>query len=84
MLLKVNPVVHVREVVAAIEAVVLEARGTLSFTETALGLPEEMDETPLLAALGALPHTSLAEGVATTIVIMRQAVQDGRLAPQPP
>jgi UDP-glucuronate 4-epimerase len=77
-------VVRVSEVVAAIEAVVPDARGTLSFVDTPLGFPEEMDETPLVGALGPLPRTSLADGVATTIETFRQAIQDGLLAPELP
>jgi UDP-glucuronate 4-epimerase len=77
-------VVHVSEVVAAIEAVVPDARGTLSFVDAPLSFPEDMDQTPLLTALGPLPRTPLADGVAATIETFRQAVQDGRLAPTLP
>lgn len=77
-------VVHVSEVVAAIEAVVPDGRGTLSFVDTPLGFPEEMDETPLVEALGPLPHTSLIDGVAATVETFRQAIRSGRLAPQLP
>ena len=77
-------VVHVSEIVAAIEAVVPDARGTLSFVDAPLSFPEEMDETPLVSALGALPHTPLSEGVAATVETFRRALQDGRLEPRLP
>jgi UDP-glucuronate 4-epimerase len=77
-------VVHVGEVVAAIEDVVPDARGQLSFGDTPLSFPEEMDDTPLLRMLGTVPHTSLADGVAMTIDTFRQAIADGRLEPRLP
>lgn len=77
-------VVHVREIVAAIESVVPAARGLLSFSETPLDFPEEMDETPLLGLLGLLPRTPLDAGIATTISTFQQALADGRLAPRLP
>jgi nucleoside-diphosphate-sugar epimerase len=77
-------VVHVSEIVAAIEAAVPGMRGQLSFTDVPLGFPEEMDDTPLLSALGPLPRTPLAEGVATTIATFEQVIADGRLAPRLP
>lgn len=77
-------VVHVREIVAAIESVVPAARGLLSFSETPLDFPEEMDETPLLDLLGLLPRTPLDAGIATTISTFQQALADGRLAPRLP
>jgi UDP-glucuronate 4-epimerase len=74
-------VVHMREIVEAIEAAAPAMRGKLSFTDVKLGFPEEMDGTPLLSVLGPLPHTSLAEGIAATMTTFQQALADGRLAP---
>jgi nucleoside-diphosphate-sugar epimerase len=74
-------VVHIREIIAAIEAAAPAIQGHLNFTDVPLGFPEEMDETPLLSVLGPLPHTSLAEGVATTMTTFQQALADERLAP---
>ncbi len=79
-----SSVVHIREIIAAIEAEVPSMRGRLSFTDVPLGFPEEMDDTPLIGALGPLPRTSLAEGTATTIATFQQAIADGRLAPRLP
>lgn len=77
-------VVDVGEIIATIGAVAPEAQGTLSFTGAPLSFPAEMDETPLISTLGPLPHTSLADGVHTTIETFRQAVQTGRLAARLP
>lgn len=77
-------IVHIGEIVAAIEAAVPSMRGKLSFTDVPLSFPEEMDDTPLLSLLGPLPHTSLAEGIATTIATFQEAIADGRLAPRLP
>ena len=77
-------VVHVREIVAAIETVAPAMRGQLSFTDNPLPFPEEMDGTPLLSVLGPLPYTPLADGIATTMTTFQQAIADGRLAPRLP
>lgn len=77
-------VVHIREIIAEIEAAAPAMRGQLRFTDVPLGFPEEMDETPLLSVLGPLPHTSLAEGVATTMTAFQRALADGQLAPRLP
>ena len=77
-------VVHVGEIVAAIEDAAPEARGQLTFAETPLSFPEEMDDTPLLRVLGPLPRTNLPDGVALTMDTFRQAIRDGRLQPRLP
>ena len=79
-----SSVVHMREIVAAIEAAAPSMRGQISFTDVKLGFPEEMDDTPLYSVLGQLPHTSLTEGIAATITTFQQALADGRLAPRLP
>jgi nucleoside-diphosphate-sugar epimerase len=72
--------VHVRDIVAAIEAAEPGARGRITFAEAPLPFPEDMDEAPLAAALGPLPNTPLAEGVPATIQMFKQALAAGRLA----
>ena len=74
-------VVHMREVVAAIEAAEPASAGQITFEDVPLPFPEEMDDTPLIAALGPLPFTPLKEAVAETIRIFKAAVADGRLDP---
>jgi nucleoside-diphosphate-sugar epimerase len=75
-------VVRAGEIVAAIEDAVPEMRGKLTFVDTPLSFPEEMDGTPLISALGSLPHTSLSDGVALTIDTFREAIRDGRMSPE--
>jgi UDP-glucuronate 4-epimerase len=77
-------VVHVREIVEAIEAEVPAMRGKIGFKDERLAFPEELDDTPLISALGPLPRTSLADGVAQTLATFRKAIADGRLAAQLP
>jgi nucleoside-diphosphate-sugar epimerase len=72
-------VVHMREVVNAIEAVEPDMRGKISFDDIQLPLPEEVDGAPLAGVLGPLPYRTLAEGVEATIGIFKRAVQDGEL-----
>jgi nucleoside-diphosphate-sugar epimerase len=73
-------IVSMAEIVAAIEAVEASSRGQITFEEIILPFPEEMDGSAISNALGALPHTPLAEGVARTIAIFKEAIAAGRLA----
>ena len=57
------------EVVAAIEAAAPEVAGLVTWEDSALPFPAELEATTLDEVLGggALPRTSLADGVAATI-----------------
>lgn len=70
-------VVHMREVVAAIEAAEPASRGQISFEGKSLPFPEEADDSPIVSTLGPLSHTPLAEGVSTTIAIFKEAIAAG-------
>jgi len=72
-------VAEMAEVVGAIEAVVPAARGTITFDPQPLPLPAGLDDTRLRTLLGALPDTSLQDGVQATITLFQQAQADGRL-----
>ena len=74
-------VVSMAEIVAAIEAVEPAMRDQITFEAAGLPFPVEMDDTPATAALGPLPRTPLAEGVARTIEIFKQALAAQRLQP---
>jgi nucleoside-diphosphate-sugar epimerase len=74
-------VVTMAEVVAVIEAVEPSSRGQISFEDRPLPFPEEADESAIVAALGPLPHTSLAEGIAATMATFRDALATGRFTP---
>jgi nucleoside-diphosphate-sugar epimerase len=73
-------VVHMTEIVSAIETVEPSLRGQISFDPKPLPFPEEMDGAPLASVIGTLPYTALQDGVAATIAIFKEAVADGRLA----
>lgn len=73
-------VVHMREVVAAIEAAEPASRGKISFEDTSLPFPEEADDSPIAGLLGSPPYTPLTEGVAATITIFRKAIASGRIS----
>lgn len=74
-------VAHMSEVVAAIEAAAPEARGTITYADTPLALPEEFDAAPLVDLIGPLPYTPLREAVAETIALFRDRVRSGQMAP---
>ena len=73
-------VVHMREVVAAIEAAEPASRGKISFEDTSLPFPEEADDSPIVELLGSPPYTPLTEGVAATIAVFRKAIASGRIS----
>ena len=55
------------EVVAAIEAEAPEIAGRITYEETPLPFPAELDARALEEAIGPLPQPSLAEGIGETI-----------------
>ena len=74
-------VVHMREVVGAIEAAAPESRGQITFDDTALALPEDVDATPLEKLIGAPTVTPLKQAVGETVALFRERVASGALAP---
>lgn len=72
-------VAQMSELVAAIEAVVPESRGQITFAEPGFPSPEEFDATALTEVIGPQPHTPLRQGVAATIALFRERVADGQL-----
>jgi len=71
---------HMREIVAAIEAAVPEVLGKVTFDDKPLPFPEDVDDAAITAALGTLPKTPLAKGVRETVAIFKQALADNRIA----
>jgi nucleoside-diphosphate-sugar epimerase len=59
--------VHMRDVVAAIEAAVPEAAGTITYDDVPLPLPWEMAVGGLEAAVGTVPVTPLEDAVRATV-----------------
>ncbi len=72
--------VHMRDVVAAIEAEVPEARGRITFEEQPLPFPDDIDTTGL-ERLGPVPVTPFAEGARDTITRFRELAARGVLTP---
>ena len=60
------------EVVAAIEAAAPEVAGQITWDETPLPFPAEVETHALEEAIGPLPQPSLAEGIAETIELFRR------------
>lgn len=73
---------NMEEVVAAIEAAVPAARGTITFEPKGLPFPEELDGAPLDRVIGPQRRTPLAEGVAHTVAHFQRLVEAGRLDPE--
>jgi nucleoside-diphosphate-sugar epimerase len=61
------------EVVAAIEAAAPEAAGTITYEDTALPFPAELEARALEGVVGPLPQVSLADGVRATIERFRRS-----------
>lgn len=74
-------VASMEEIVGAIEAAEPAARGRVTFAGPPLPFPEELDDSGLRGALGAIPFTPLAEGVAASITMFKEAIAAGRMDP---
>lgn len=70
---------EMREIVAAIEREWPDARGLITFSETPLPIPPELDDSAIRAALGDLPATPLSVGVRDTIQRFAELQRAGRL-----
>ncbi|MDZ4719971.1 MAG: SDR family oxidoreductase [Roseiflexaceae bacterium] len=73
-------VAHMSDVITAIEASEPNAKGTITFDDKPLALPEEADATPLVKLIGAIPYTPLDLAVAETVALFRARVADGTMA----
>jgi nucleoside-diphosphate-sugar epimerase len=67
-----GPIVHLREIVAAIEAAVPESSGTITFDDVPLPLPPEMAVGGLEAAIGPVATTPVADAVRATVEHFRR------------
>ena len=65
-------VVHMREMVEAIKTAVPGAR--ITYDDNPLPFPAGMDDAALRQAIGEVPNTSLADGVAATVAHFRSAL----------
>ncbi len=71
--------VPVADVVAEIEAAIPSAKGSITISDTPIAMPSELDDSAIIAALGGIPHTSLAQGVKATIERFQYLNRSGRL-----
>jgi nucleoside-diphosphate-sugar epimerase len=71
--------IEVAAVVREIEANLPAAKGLITFDPAPLALPPELNDSAIVAALGDLPHTSLAEGTKQTIERFSLLHREGRL-----
>jgi nucleoside-diphosphate-sugar epimerase len=71
--------VTVPEVIAAIEHAAPEMAGRITFTDTALPFPDELDDSGLRARLPDPPETPLADGIRATVDAFRDLVAQGRI-----
>jgi nucleoside-diphosphate-sugar epimerase len=71
--------VTMEEIVETIEAVVPSRKGTITFENTALPFPEEMDNSRLVECLGPLHETPLRAGISETIAIFKDALKGGTI-----
>jgi nucleoside-diphosphate-sugar epimerase len=71
---------HMQDVVAAICAAKPQMTGKLSYEEKGLAFPPDLDDMPLVEAIGTFPNTPLIDGVTMTIGILEHAVAAGLLS----
>ena len=76
-----GPLIGVDEIIAAIGEVEPSSRGRITFDDRPLPFPAGFDGAPVEAALGPLPQTPLADGVAQTVETYRRAIRDGLVDP---
>ncbi|HEX4946973.1 MAG TPA: NAD(P)-dependent oxidoreductase [Blastocatellia bacterium] len=69
----------IADIVAEIEKNAPEAKGTITHADNIMPIPAELDDSAIVAALGNIPHTSLAQGVQETMARFRLLHTEGRL-----
>ncbi|MBK9709585.1 MAG: NAD(P)-dependent oxidoreductase [Acidobacteria bacterium] len=72
--------VAIADVVSEIEKQLPESAGKITFSETPLTLPEELDDSAIAAIIGNVEHTPLSSGVKMTIDRFKLLNSEGRLS----
>jgi UDP-glucuronate 4-epimerase len=72
--------VGIQDVVREIVDAEPSARDKITYDEVPLPFPAEIDNAPLVALLGGLRVTPLADGVRETIALFKKALADGRIS----
>ena len=73
--------VHMSQILAAIDAAEPGIHGQITFDDKQLPFPAETDDAPLVSTIGALPYTELGQGVAETIATFKQGIAEDLLSP---
>jgi nucleoside-diphosphate-sugar epimerase len=71
--------VPIAEVVSEIEKLIPGSRNIITFDETAMAIPAELDDSAIINALGGIPHTPLSQGIRETIERFILLHRQGRL-----
>lgn len=71
--------VHVKDIIAAIEQAAPHMRGQFTFDEVSLPFPEGLDDRELKQLFGKVPETSLQDAVSETVEHFRWALNQGRI-----
>ncbi len=72
--------VAIADVVSEIEKQLPESAGKITFSESPLTLPEELDDSAIAAIIGNVEHTPLSSGVKLTIDRFKLLNSEGRLS----
>jgi nucleoside-diphosphate-sugar epimerase len=72
-----GPSISVPEVIDAIQAVIPEISGKITYENIPLPFPEEVDNSELVKIIGDVPVTPLVIGVRETIGYFRHALETG-------
>lgn len=73
--------VSMGEIVSAIERAAPESQGRISFADTVLPFPDEVDSRSLSEVIGTTVDTSVSDGVADTIDRFRRLLEGGLVTP---
>ncbi len=68
------------EVVQAIETAAPAMAGKITFPDQALPLPDGTEDVELVKAIGHVPHTPLATGIANTVQHFKQALSENKVS----
>lgn len=71
------------QVIGAIELAEPSALGRITFNDTPLPFPADVDNHALENAIGKVSFTPLSVGVASTIETFRRSLADGKIQPEP-
>lgn len=72
-------VVDIDEIISVIEDVVPEAKGLITHTSNTIPIAPDLDGSRLMAEIGYIVHTPLADGIRDTFEIFRACHVNGRL-----